>query len=157
MRKELKTAQDLYEFLRKLDVRMKRLESDGGGQKKLAILQAIYNNFHHHFLTYTNIRPNEYASHIGDYEYRAHAQIPENVVRDLCKNIETYYQEQGGAKYINDTLGTHRNWFKWLLNFLFSVPKSKQLIDEYGLFKQSDTIKNTEGNLDVKSTSVKKV
>jgi hypothetical protein len=57
-------------------------------------------------------------------------QLPKNFIHDRINRVH----ESTTNEEINNTLGTHRNLFKWLLNFLFPAPASKAFIDNYGLF-----------------------
>ncbi len=60
---------------------------------------------------------------------------------DYIKSYAKFYGPyENAAKCIDSTLGTHQNWFKWLLSFLFPAPKSKQFMDGYSLFKQPHSV-----------------
>lgn len=70
------------------------------------------------------------------FDYPSFISKIENKIAGSAYNSEKI----PATEYINQTLGTHQNWFKWLLSCIFDAPKSKQFIDGYSIFetKQSD-------------------
>jgi len=60
----------------------------------------------------------------------------------------TLFENKYGSTYaepINKTLGTHQNWFKWLLSCFFDAPKSKQFMDGYSIFDTKPTNQEDAG------------
>ncbi|MDF1683095.1 MAG: hypothetical protein P1U36_00410 [Legionellaceae bacterium] len=59
-------------------------------------------------------------------------------IENRIRNFPDYTGETS-EEYINKTLGTHQNWFKWLLSCIFDAPKSKQFMDGYSIFDAEQT------------------
>lgn len=159
-KKELKTYQDIVNFVNKLEDEQFRL-LDGDDENNLAPLKEkkynILNVIKAKFIVNFGITLHPDSNHgKKQYQYCPSDALkkPDDVVNkqdiNACiKAIEdavTIRAKEGqtGTQYINEVLGTHQNWFKWLLSFLFDAPKSKQFIDGFSLFDQSTSGMNEQ-------------
>lgn len=62
-------------------------------------------------------------------------------IKDINDRIMSIGNKSYGSpeEAINKILGTHQNWFKWLLSCIFDAPKSKQFMDGYSIFDTKQT------------------
>lgn len=84
----------------------------------------------------------------GDEDFPTKNLNPRFNVEFFMGDIQANLTDSGDdlpKEYINKTLGTHQNWFKWLLSCFFEAPKSKQFMDGYSIFDAEPTNQEDEG------------
>jgi hypothetical protein len=160
MPKELKTYQQLVQFLNEAQQHRERLSPlwnpDGSRPqsfsrtsleyKKDEILKQIQKQLTRkspHLYTNTDLfEAIRYNPNTHRYEYNAERQFDDLSPEITQRILDLKYRFDDmdshgstGIEYVQNTLGTHRNILKWLLSWFFPAPKSKTFLDNYGLFQ----------------------